>query len=145
MEQVEELLRRTRIEVSPETFHLVSLTDEEWLGLLENPELSPRMTAPFMIFRDRWEVTLLFDETDYRRIEGALGGARAASGFRLLSFDLEMGFDVVGYIALIARLLSGAGISIVPVSSFSRDHLLVRQDDLAAALKALREHVEEVC
>ncbi len=53
-----ELLKTTRVEVAPETFNLVSLRREDWLKLLENPELSPRMSAPFMIFSDKWEVTL---------------------------------------------------------------------------------------
>ncbi len=62
MNYIIELLNKTRIEVAPETFFLASLSHQDWLKLLENPELSPRMTTPFMIFRDKWEVTLLVDE-----------------------------------------------------------------------------------
>ncbi len=59
---VAELLRQTKIEVAPETYFLVGLGHEEWARLLENPELSPRGDAPFMLLRDGHEVTLWLEE-----------------------------------------------------------------------------------
>ena len=67
-ESGKELLQKTRIEIAPETFYLISLRHENWLKLLENPALSPRMTAPFMIFKDKFETTLLLDEIDFGTI-----------------------------------------------------------------------------
>jgi uncharacterized protein len=144
-EDVLELLRRTKIEVAAETFTLVSVNHADWQKLLENPELSPRMTAPFMIFKDRWEVTLLVDETDFETMRVGLREARIEKGFRLLSFDIELDFSVVGFLALVSQKLAEANISIVAVSAFSRDHLLVKQADLARSLKVLGEFVEELC
>lgn len=140
-----ELLRKTRVEVAPETFFLVSLPHADWRKLLENPELSPRMTAPFMIFSDKFEVTLLLDEVDFSTIRHAVRDARREGNFRLLTFDITLDFTVVGFLAELARILAEAGISIVALSAFSRDHLLIKQDDLAKALKVLGEHVEELC
>jgi hypothetical protein len=140
-----ELLSKTRVEVAPETYTLVSLQHEDWRKLLENPELSPRMTAPFMIFSDKWEVTLLLDDVDFQTIRYAVLSAKTQSGFRLLSFDIELDFTVVGFLAEVSRILAEAGISIVSLSAFSRDHLLIKQTDLANALKVLGEHVEELC
>ena len=142
---VKELLRKTRVEVAPETFYLVSLQHEDWRRLLENPALSPRMAAPFMIFSDKFEVTLLLDETDFGTIRHATRDARREGNFRLLTFDIELDFTVVGFLAQIARILAEAGISIVALSAFSRDHLLIKQTDLAKALKVLGEHVAELC
>jgi len=140
-----ELLNRTRVEIAPETFTLVSLRHEDWLKLLENPELSPRMTAPFMIFKDKFETTLLLDEIDFETIRYAIRDAKTERNFRLLTFEIVLDFSVVGFLAEISRILAEADISIVAVSSFSRDHLLVKQDDLAKALKVLGEYVEELC
>ncbi len=140
-----EILRKTRIEVAPEIFALVSLRNEEWLKLLENPELSPRMTAPFMIFKDKWEVTLLLDETDFEAMRVGLREAKIEKGFRLLSFDIELDFSVIGFLAFFSEKLAEAEISIVALSAFSRDHLLVKQEDLGKALKVLGEFVEELC
>ncbi len=140
-----EILRRTRVEVAPETFFLISLTHNDWLKLLENPELSPRMTAPFMIFRDKWEVTLLIDEIDFKTVSHAIRDAKTQGNFRLLSFDVELDFETIGFLAQISKILAEADISIVALSAFSRDHLLIKQNDLAKALKVLGNFVEELC
>ncbi len=140
-----ELLSKTRIEVAPETFFLISLTNQDWLKLLENPELSPRMSAPFMIFRDKWEVTLLFDEVDFKTIRHAIREAKVEGNFRLLSFDVELDFETVGFLAQISKILAEANISIVALSAFSRDHLLIKHEDLPKALKVLGNYVAEMC
>lgn len=140
-----EILRKTRVEVAPETFFLVSLQHADWRKLLENPELSPRMSAPFMIFSDKFEVTLLLDEIDFQTIRHAIRDAEWEGNFRLLTFDIVLDFTVVGFLAEVARILAENEISIVALSAFSRDHLLVKQTDLAKALKILGEYVEELC
>ncbi len=139
------LLKKTRVEVSPETFAVISLRSEEWLKLLENPELSPRMQTPFMIFKDKWEVTLVLDDIDFGTIKHAIRDAKIERNFRILSFDVDLPFDVVGFMARIAKIFAESEISILPISSFSRDHVLIKQDDLAKALKALRGHIDEIC
>ncbi len=140
-----EILKSAKVEVAPETFALLSLRREDWLKLLENPELSPRMTAPFMIFKDKFETTLLLDDVDYEKIRYAVLTARAEKGFRLVTFDIELDFNVVGFTAEISRILAAANIPIVALSAFSRDHLLIKQTDLAKALKVLGEYVGELC
>lgn len=140
-----ELLKGSKIEVAPETFYLVSLQESDWRKLLENPELSPRMTAPFMIFRDKREITMLLDETDFTTIKVAIRDAKTEGNFRLLTFDVELDFAVVGFMAEITRILAEAEISVLAISAFSRDHLLIKQADLSRALKALREYVDDIC
>jgi len=143
--KIKELLLKTRVETAPETFFLVSLRREDWLKLLENPELSPRMSAPFMIFLDKWEVTLLLDEIDFGTIRHQLRDAKTEGNFRLLSFDTVLDFNVAGFLAEISRILAEAQIPVIALSAFSRDHILVKQKDLSKTLKVLGEHVEELC
>lgn len=139
------LLKQTRVEVAPETYTLISLRHEDWRKLLENAELSPRMTAPFMIFSDKHEVTLLLDEIDFGTMRHAVRDAKIERNFRLLTFEIVLNFNVVGFLAEVSRILAEAGISIVALSAFSRDHLLIKQEDLAKTLKTLGEYVEELC
>ena len=142
---VAELLSRTRIEVAPATYFLIGMRHEDWTRLLENPELSPRGDAPFMLLRDEHEVTLLLDETDWRTLRHAARDARVEGGFRLITLDIELKWNVVGYLARITEILAGANVSCGALSAFSRDHLLIKQDDLAKALRVLGEHVAELC
>jgi hypothetical protein len=142
---VTELLSRTRVEVLPATYFMIGLRHEDWQRVLENPELSPRGDAPYMLLRDSVEVTLLLDETDWQTMRYAVRDARVEGGFRLLTLDIELDWSIVGYLARVTTILAEAGISVGALSAFSRDHLLIKQDDLGRALRALGEHVAELC
>lgn len=141
----DELLRRAKVEVSPETFVIVGMRHEDWRRLLENPELSPRAESIFMLLRDPYEVTLLLEESDWRAMRHAAREARVEANYRLVTLDIELPWDVVGFLARVTEILAAAGVSVGALTAFSRDHLLIRQDDLPRALKALGPHVEELC
>jgi hypothetical protein len=138
-------LKNSRVVVAPETYNLVSLAQEEWKELLANPEASPRMTTPFLIFFDNFEVTMLLDDADLASIRTHSSGAKVERGFRLITFDIVLGFLVVGFLAEVSQILAQAEVPIVALSAFSRDHILVKQADLANALLALSGHVAELC
>ncbi|MDI1240951.1 MAG: ACT domain-containing protein [bacterium] len=140
-----ELLRSAKVAVVPETFALVGMTRAGLLQLLGDNSLSPRMSAPFMIFMDPHEVTLILDEIDLGNMRPGLGSARVENGYRMLTFNIVLDLAVVGFMAEISRILADAGIPILPLSAFSRDSLLIKQNDLSTALKALGPYVDEVC
>ena len=140
-----ELLRRTKVEVAPATFVVVGMRHEDWTRLLESPELSPRAQSTFMLLRDPVEVTLLLEEDDWRAMRHAARDARVEGGFRLVTLDIELAWNVVGFLARVTEILAGAGISVGALSAFSRDHLLIKQEDLGKALRVLGEHVAELC
>jgi uncharacterized protein len=142
---IPELLRRARVEVAPATFVLAGLRHEDWRRLLENPELSPAQDSLFMLLRDPFEVTLLLEEDDWRAMRHAARDARVEAGFRLVTLDVELPWSVVGFLARVTEILAAEGISVGALSAFSRDHLLIKQDDLAKALRVLGEHVAELC
>jgi len=98
-----------------------------------------------MLLKDAHEVTLLLDETDWRTMRHAVRDARVEGDFRLLTFDIELDWKVVGFLSLVTKILAAASISCGAISSFSRDHLLIKQDDLGRALRILGEHVAELC
>ncbi len=98
-----------------------------------------------MIFKDGHEITLLLDSVDYQTCRHALRDAKIEENFRLLTFDLVMDFNVVGFLAKVSTILAEENIPIVALSAFSRDHILIKQDNLAKALKVLGNYVEELC
>jgi uncharacterized protein len=142
---VVELLRRAKVSVAPETFVVVGMRHEDWQRLLENPELSPRPESIFMLLRDAFEVTLVLEDADWRAMRHAARDARVEGGFRFVTLDVELQWNVVGFLARVAEILAAAGVSVGALSSYSRDHLLIKQDDLGKALRVLGEHVAELC
>jgi len=142
---ITELLRATKIQIAPAAYVLLGLSSQDWSRLLAEPELSPRHNAPFMIFRDSDEVTLLIEEDDWMRIRHGVRDAKVERDFKLITFDTALPWNVVGYLARITELLAQAGIPVGVLSSFSRDHLLIKQQYLGKALRALGPHVGELC
>jgi uncharacterized protein len=145
VKSVPELLRETKVEVATGTYVVAGINHQDWTRVLENPELSPRSGVPFMVFDDQREVTLLVEDGDWQRIRHLVRDARVEKDFRLVTLDVELPWNVVGYLARVTELLATAGISVGAVSSFSRDHLLIKQSDIAKALRVLGEHAGELC
>jgi hypothetical protein len=144
-ETVIQLLSEPSIEVIPGTFALMGFTHQDWTRLLQKPELSPRPDSIFMVFRDNHEVTLLVDEDDCHRLREVVPEGRVEAGFRLVTLDLELDWDVVGYLALVTELLASEGIPVGVLSSVARDHLMIKQEDLGRALLALGKQTEDLC
>jgi hypothetical protein len=98
-----------------------------------------------MLLRDGREVTLLVEEEDWRAMRHAARDAKVEGGFRLVTLDVELPWDVVGFLARVTEILAAAGVAVGALSAFSRDHLLVKQSELPKALRALGPHVAELC
>ncbi len=140
-----ELLSRTRVEVHHATFALVGVGTDDWARLLAQPDLGPRAASVFMLMRDEHEATMLLEDDDLRVIRPAVITARVESGFRLVTLDITLGWNTVGYLALVSSILAEAQIPVGVISAYSRDHLLIKQEDLPRALLALGPHVAELC
>ena len=139
------LLRETRIEVAPGTLALMGVSHQDWTRLLQEPELSPRPDSVFLVLRDTHEVTLLIEENGYQHLHRVVPEARVETGFRLVTLDIALDWNVVGYLALVTQILADEGISVGAVSAFSRDHLLIKQEDLGKALLVLGRHTDGLC
>lgn len=66
------------------------------------------------------------------------------SGWRCLVVDGTLEFDQVGVLASLAQPLAEAGISILAVSTYDTDYLLLKEDKLEAALEALETAGHEI-
>lgn len=58
-------------------------------------------------------------------------------GWKGLKIIGELDFSLVGILSGIASILADNGISIFAVSTFNTDYILIKKNNLAAALKAL--------
>ncbi len=65
-------------------------------------------------------------------------GAEVEPGWRLLSVVGSLDFALVGVMATLTDALARAGISVFVVSTFTTDHLLVKDLHLGRAVEALR-------
>lgn len=114
------------------------------LGFSEPPSSSDLdligRAGPGQVVREGGETTLLVAAA---RLDEALERhprARVEGGLVWVRFELAMGWELVGFLALVTNALAKRGVPIGAVCGFSRDHLFVREsylDRLEATLRAL--------
>ena len=85
------------------------------------------------VIKTKNETTVVV-ETDQQQFTSWL---KVEPDWRLLTFDVELPFELVGFLAEIAMKLAEASISIFVLSSYSTDHLLIKSYHLERAISVL--------
>lgn len=103
--------------------------------------IASQIREPFLaVVIDKDEVTLVLPDEDYQEVKGRLLDHTVnEASYRLITFDVELEASLFGFMATISRALADAGIPIIPVCAYSRDHLFVTEDDFDNAIQVLRE------
>ncbi len=89
--------------------------------------------------RDKLEVTLMIAEETWNETASRFPGAQVRGNWRMIRFDTFLDFNVVGFIAEISRALAAADISILSVSTYSTDAVLVQDSQFTAAVIAVKQ------
>jgi hypothetical protein len=135
------LWARTVVRVWPERYVLVSLDPAL---AREAASLVTRARPAFAaLLVEREEASLTLPRALWRRSPIRRKARAEAGPFRVLTFDLALELDTIGYIAPAAARLAASGVPIVPQCGYRTDHVLVRERDLARARRALRALVAE--
>lgn len=91
------------------------------------------------LIRDKQEITLMISEENWQSVAARFPEAQARGHWRMIRFDTVLDFSVVGFIAEISRALAEADISILSISSFSTDAVLVQDSHFDAAVAAVKQ------
>lgn len=85
------------------------------------------------VFNDQDEITVVAEEN------GLAGDwvIDAERGWKLVSFRTVLPLKLTGFLAVVATALAEEQISIFVLSSYTTDHLLVKESALASALRRL--------
>jgi hypothetical protein len=100
------------------------------------------MHAPFFVRVGSSDLTLVAAQDEWRDVRGAFPGATEEAGYRLVTLDIPLEWQVVGYLAAVTRALADGGVPAGGLSSFHHDHLLIRGDVLPEAEAALRHLID---
>ncbi|MFA5077245.1 MAG: ACT domain-containing protein [Candidatus Micrarchaeia archaeon] len=92
----------------------------------------------FAVVRDKNEITVVIEQSKLKKLkpEDVLNVER---NWKIITFDGVMDFNVVGFLARIAKALAEEGISIFAISSYSTDHVLVKAKNVSNALQKLEK------
>lgn len=121
----------------PETLlAVVSLRLDDYVAVVDSIANASDFIS---LTRDKDEVTLVISEGEWERIAHRFPMAQVQTGRRMIVFDTILDFTVVGFIAEISRALAEAGISILNVSTYRTDIVLVHQSKFDAAVTAVKQ------
>lgn len=89
---------------------------------------------------DKDEVSLIIPTEAVEDFASRLiGHITAPTFYRLITFDLELDFNLFGFMAVVSQTLADAKVSILPIAAFSRDHILVPSNQFDIAMQALQK------
>jgi hypothetical protein len=103
-------------------------TTPSWLNLSPRPLVSVTRTPN--------ELSIVCPSADVPH------GVRCEAGWRAFTVEGKLEFSAIGVLAAILNPLAAAGISILSISTFDTDYVLVRSTVLEEAKAALRRHFE---
>lgn len=139
-ESVKRLLAETRIVVHPDDYAVVSIPRSEEAEVRRLLcSLEPFSSVTF----DTAEVSVVLRVEDWRRLKRHFIGCVEEGPYRLITFDIVLDLSVVGFLAAVSERLAEAGISIYALSTFLRDHILVRKEDADRATETLQRLIDE--
>lgn len=139
-ENIRKLIAETKIAVHPNAFTLVSIDrreEAEARRLLSDLEVFSSVTF------DLAEVSLVVKTDEWDRLKRQFRVFKEEGPYRLITFDIVLDLSVVGFLAVVSARLAEAGISIYALSTFLRDHILVKEGDIERAEEVLKQLVEE--
>jgi hypothetical protein len=88
----------------------------------------------FAVIKDYNETTIVAEENHELNI------IEEEKFFKIISFEMKLPFNLVGFLAYITGILANEGISILAISAYSTDHILIKENDLNRALKILKDN-----
>ena len=121
----------------PETRYSVASLPLEHYGVAV--ACLPEAEGFVSLTRDKEEITLIVAEETWHKIAPRFPGAVAQEGRRLIRFDTVLDFSVVGFIAEISRALAEADISILSISTYRTDAVLVHESRFDDAINAIKQ------
>ena len=134
-ENIRRLLAETEITLHPDSFTIVSIDrseEDKARGIIADLEAFSSLTF------DVAEVSLVVKTEDWAALRERFEEYQEEGPYRLITFDIVLDLSIVGFMAAVSRRLADEGVSIYALSTYLRDHILVKESDCANAVKALR-------
>jgi len=89
----------------------------------------------FATIQDKNEITVIIDQSKIDNNEDVI---KTEKDWKLLTFDMFLPFELIGFLAKISKILADEQISIFVISAYSTDHILIKEKDLSGAIAKLK-------
>ena len=89
----------------------------------------------FAVIKDKNEITVIIDQSKIKNNKNIIKNEK---NWKILTFDIELPFNLVGFLAKVSKALAEEKISIFVISAYSTDHILVKEKSLKEAISKLK-------
>jgi hypothetical protein len=129
----------TVVKTHPEDYVIVSVgwADEE-KAREAFKDLEPWSSVTY----DHEEVSVVLSETEWGRLRDRFTVYRIEGPYTLITFDIVLDLSLVGFLSVVSSVLADEGVSIYALSTYLRDHVLVKKVDAGRAVAALERLIE---
>ncbi len=139
-ENIRRLLAETEISLHPDSFTIVSIDrseEDKVRGIIADLDTFSSLTF------DVAEVSLVVKTEHWEVLRESFEEYREEGPYRLITFDIILDLEIIGFMAVVSRRLADEGISIFALSTYLRDHILVKEGDCGKAMESLRSLIAE--
>lgn len=129
----------TKIHLHPDEFIITSLPLSEKERALE----AFKNLDPFSsVTVDHTEVSLIIRTSDWATLGPLFESSESEGPYRAITFDIVLDLSLVGFLSVVSAVLAEAGISIYTISTYLRDHILVKSSHADDAVRVLNELIQ---
>jgi hypothetical protein len=91
---------------------------------------------------DYKEVSLILATGDWEKMRSEFKEYQKEGPYRAITFDIVLDLNLVGFLSAVSAVLAGAGISIYALSTYLRDHILVKAIDAENTMELLENLIQ---
>lgn len=89
----------------------------------------------FMVSKDKDEITVVTKKENIKD----LNVLELVGDYKLIEFKPAVPFQTVGFLAKIAKVIANQDMNILIVSTFSKDYIMIKEEELEKGLRALKD------
>ncbi len=140
-EGIRQILQQTTIKTQPGSYAIVYIDpfekEKAWTLLSDvSPFISVTSTGE--------EVSIVLRLSDWEKLKANFASYRVAAPYRLITFDIVLDLSIVGFLSVISSALSAEGVSIYALSTYLKDHILIKEEDADRAASILNNLIVSV-
>lgn len=88
------------------------------------------------------EVSVVLSVSEWGRLRERFTAYSVEGPYTLITFDIVLDLSLVGYLSVVSSVLADEGVSIYALSTYLRDHILVKKVDAGKAVAALERLID---
>ena len=129
----------TKLKLHPDKYTIVSLPVEKLDMALE---LFKPLSPFSSITVDTEEVSLILKTSEWEKMKEHFPVFESEAPYSVITFDIVLDLSLVGFLSVVSAILADEGISIYAISTYLRDHIMVKTKEADRTIQVLDELIQ---